>query len=159
MQITSWKNAKAAGKKHYFTGKMCKRGHICKRTVSNRNCIECNRQKNRKYWKNNPEIRKTNKQNRRAQKLAVGGRHTKNEILKLLKNQNNSCACCNTNIRRNYHVDHIIPLSDTIRSSNAAWNLQLLCPSCNLSKGAKDPSVWASENNVILSVDVLSALA
>jgi hypothetical protein len=35
------KRAKARGRKHFFTGKPCIRGHIAKRFVSTKNCIEC----------------------------------------------------------------------------------------------------------------------
>jgi len=40
MEIISRKEAKSQGLKRYFTGKPCKRGHICERYLSNR-CIEC----------------------------------------------------------------------------------------------------------------------
>jgi hypothetical protein len=33
--------AKARGLKRYFTGKPCKRGHVCERIISNRRCVEC----------------------------------------------------------------------------------------------------------------------
>lgn len=35
--------AKAQGRKTYFTGKPCKRGHIDQRLVANANCVQCNR--------------------------------------------------------------------------------------------------------------------
>lgn len=41
MQVISWKAAKAAGLKYFFTGKPCKRGHIDKRFVSSTQCKTC----------------------------------------------------------------------------------------------------------------------
>jgi hypothetical protein len=35
--------AKALGLKHYFTGKPCKHGHVAERSVSRRECMECDR--------------------------------------------------------------------------------------------------------------------
>ena len=45
------------------------------------------------------------------------------------------CADCKINVRRWNHVDHIVPLSKG--GTNLRQNLQLLCPACNLAKGAK----------------------
>jgi len=44
MEIVSRKIAKAAGQKYYFTGKLCKRGHIDKRFVSSFQCMACARE-------------------------------------------------------------------------------------------------------------------
>ena len=47
-----------------------------------------------------------------------------------------TCIYCGCRLDDNFHVDHIIPLT---REGTSNWpsNLQLLCPSCNPSKGAK----------------------
>lgn len=42
--------SKAAGDKHYFTGKPCKRGHVAKRVASTSNCCECMREDHFKYY-------------------------------------------------------------------------------------------------------------
>lgn len=42
-RIISKREAKAAGLRHYFTGRPCKRVHLCERLVSNGQCIECGR--------------------------------------------------------------------------------------------------------------------
>jgi 5-methylcytosine-specific restriction endonuclease McrA len=51
MKVVSRKGARAAGQKHYFTGKPCFRGHVSERTVSSGNCIECNQEPERKKCK------------------------------------------------------------------------------------------------------------
>jgi hypothetical protein len=40
---------------HYFTGTPCKRGHLANRLLSDRSCVECNKEKRAKYYKENPE--------------------------------------------------------------------------------------------------------
>lgn len=47
--IITHKDAKAQGLKLYFTGKSCKRGHVCERRVSNCYCVECEREARRKW--------------------------------------------------------------------------------------------------------------
>lgn len=52
-----------AAEKHYFTGEPCSRGHIAKRYISNRRCVECSsrpeeKERSAKYLK---EYRKTEK--------------------------------------------------------------------------------------------------
>lgn len=50
MKIITRKEAKALGLKRYFTGKPCKRGHICDRYVSD-SCVECKKD----YYQDNKE--------------------------------------------------------------------------------------------------------
>ena len=87
--------------------------------------------------------------NRRAKKLA-GGIHTAEEIKALASKQHFRCANpnCRTSIKRHRHIDHIIPLSRG--GLNSISNIQLLCPSCNLRKSAKDPFVWAQQQGRLL---------
>jgi 5-methylcytosine-specific restriction endonuclease McrA len=78
--------------------------------------------------------------NQRAMRKNADGRHTKQQISELFAKQRGSCADCGKNLEK-YHVDHITPLSKG--GSNAIYNLQLLCPSCNLRKSDKDPIIHA----------------
>lgn len=55
--IISKNDAIAAGLKHYFTGKPCKRGHIAKRAVIDRGCVVCSRIAGRKHYVANREKR------------------------------------------------------------------------------------------------------
>lgn len=56
---------------------------------------------------------------------------------------NKKCYWCNTKILdNNYHIDHYIPISKGGEHSND--NLVLSCPKCNLTKGAKDPFIFAN---------------
>lgn len=56
---------------------------------------------------------------------------------------NKKCYWCNIKIiDNNYHIDHYIPISKGGEHSND--NLVLSCPKCNLTKGAKDPFIFAN---------------
>ena len=52
--------------------------------------------------------------------------------------QDGHCAICGAFIDcdESYHIDHIKPYSKG--GATELFNLQLLCPSCNLRKGARD---------------------
>lgn len=79
--------------------------------------------------------------NRRALKRNADGKHTKQDVDALLAQQNNCCKACDADLLiSGFHVDHIFPLSRG--GSNWPWNLQILCPTCNISKNAKDFEKW-----------------
>lgn len=77
--------------------------------------------------------------NRRARVRNAGGSYTKDDIIRLMAEQEGKCATCGLPFGDDgYHVDHFIPLSRG--GSNDPSNLKLLHPTCNLKKGAKLPS-------------------
>jgi len=49
-EIITKQEAKARGLKYYFTGKMCKHGHVCERYTNSGDCVECVRERNRRYY-------------------------------------------------------------------------------------------------------------
>jgi 5-methylcytosine-specific restriction endonuclease McrA len=97
-------------------------------------------------------VEKAHKHNRRAQKINNGGRHTAQDILNLFTLQSGKCPYCSVELsstkRNSFHVDHVIPISKG--GSNGPENLQLLCPTCNLSKRAKLPEEFAAELGLLL---------
>jgi 5-methylcytosine-specific restriction endonuclease McrA len=90
---------------------------------------------NRKWKRNNKESVLTSQRNRRATKRMADGRHTKEDINFLYTAQKGCCAACKSALIKSYHVDHVQPLVDG--GSNDRYNLQLLCPPCNLRKHVK----------------------
>ncbi len=60
----------------------------------------------------------------------------KRQIDDLFNKQRGRCAICRGKLAKR-HIDHIKPLSKG--GAHAIWNLQLLCPPCNMRKHANDP--------------------
>lgn len=100
--------------------------------------------------KSRPEVRQRlaiNKQNRRAR--LCGGRLSQGLAKKLLVLQRCRCIACLVDLNEaGYHLDHIYPLA--LGGEHADSNIQLLCPTCNRLKNAKDPIEWAQENGRLL---------
>jgi 5-methylcytosine-specific restriction endonuclease McrA len=80
---------------------------------------------------------------RRALKNNAPGHHSKADIDRIFKAQRGRCGYCRVKLSSSYHVDHIQSLSRG--GHNGRRNLQILCQSCNLSKGAKDPIDYARQ--------------
>lgn len=65
------------------------------------------------------------------------------EILRI--KQMNKCNYCQI-ILHKFHIDHVMPLK--LGGGNNIENIQLLCPKCNLRKGAKHPDIFRKLINV-----------
>ena len=85
---------------------------------------------------------------RRARILGSEGKFTKADIDRIMKLQKCKCANCGKSLKGGHHIDHRIPVSKG--GSNGPENIELLCPPCNYSKGAKLPHVFAQENGRLL---------
>jgi len=91
-----------------------------------------------RWLKENPEYIVIREQNRRARKIANGGKLSKGIRDKLFNLQRGKCACgCGQDLGDNFHLDHIMPLA--LGGANEDWNMQLLTAKCNLQKHAKHP--------------------
>lgn len=110
--------------------------------------IELMRERFKKWYISNKEKSRENCRNRRARKINAPGTHTSNNEKQLFVLQKSKCAVCRSSIKKGYHVDHIVPLSKG--GSNSKENLQLLCPTCNLSKSAKDPIHFMQQRGFLL---------
>jgi len=76
-------------------------------------------------------------QNRRALRIANGGKLSSELPDKLYKLQKGKCACCGLPLGDDYHMDHIMPLA--LGGANEDWNIQLLRQRCNNQKSVKHP--------------------
>lgn len=102
-------------------------------------------------WRSrNPEKAKVIAVNRRARKRGASGRHSAADIASLFSMQRGKCAhpWCRSLLTKKLHVDHILPLA--LGGSNDRTNLQLLCQTCNCSKGAKHPIDFAQRHGMLL---------
>jgi len=57
--------------------------------------------------------------------------------------QPKQCEYCGTDCAEDYQVDHIVPIAKG--GEHQTHNLAIACPSCNLSKGGKDPDQFLDE--------------
>lgn len=106
-----------------------------------------------KLWRDRNKDRvSASKRNRRAALRCATGTHSGKDIEILVSRQKRRCANCLCSLDRigksNVHVDHIQPIANG--GSNDKYNLQILCKSCNLSKGSIDPGLWAKKNGRLL---------
>lgn len=49
MEIITRQNAHASGKRHFYTGRPCKYGHVAQRFVDNGSCVECHKSRRKRY--------------------------------------------------------------------------------------------------------------
>lgn len=97
----------------------------------------------------NPEAHRIRLQNRRARKLAAGGKLSSGLSDRLFKLQRGKCACgCKQPLGTDYHLDHIMPL--TLGGTNTDDNIQLLTATCNQQKHAKHPVDFMQQRGFLL---------
>jgi len=100
---------------------------------------------NRAKWKEcNRDRLKIYSHNRRAK--SSGGRLSIDIVDRLMHKQGGRCVYCKVELDTR-HIDHIMPIA--LGGTNTDDNVQLLCPPCNLSKGAKHPLDFAKERGII----------
>jgi 5-methylcytosine-specific restriction endonuclease McrA len=109
---------------------------------------EKRRQIGREWSARNPEHTKAKTREYRARKRGADGSHTAADVKKLLGLQRCRCAICKADISSGYHVDHVMPLA--LGGSNDKANIQLLCQTCNTSKGAKHPVDFMQKRGYLL---------
>lgn len=109
---------------------------------------EENRAKQRKRYAENKDYFKPYIKARKARIRASNGSFSALQIKKMLIDQGCKCIYCKIDISKNYHADHIIPVSKG--GNSFIENIQLLCPTCNLRKRAKMPEDYAREIGLLI---------
>ena len=97
------------------------------------------------YRKKNPDKVAEFTQRRKSQTL---GRLPRGAIKKIGDYQRWLCVICRCDVSKSYHVDHIMPLAKG--GKHEPKNIQILCPSCNVRKSAKDPIEYMQERGFLL---------
>ncbi len=94
-------------------------------------------------------VGKAHQHRRRAQKKAILGTLTAQQIQEKLKAQKHKCYYCFAKFEKVkgcyvYHLEHTIPISRTEHNPRHDMNYVVLsCPHCNLSKNNKLPHEWS----------------
>lgn len=99
----------------------------------------------KRYRKKNPEKVREFTLRRKSRKY---GRLPRGTVAKIGQYQKWKCAICKTDIAKNFHVDHIMPLAKG--GMHEPTNIQLLCPTCNVRKSAKHPVDYMQELGFLL---------
>lgn len=148
------------GKRRYFTGLPCKRGHIAERLVSTYVCLECAKIQNRiwaianrrkvaltkhQWWRANKEkVALGSRQWRRAHRGVMNAENARRRAQKLKATPSWLTEAQWRAIRKVYElaaqkgltVDHVIPLqNERVCGLHVPWNLQLLSKEQNSKKG------------------------
>jgi 5-methylcytosine-specific restriction endonuclease McrA len=112
--------------------------------------LPANRERMRQWAKDNPERYsqscKARNHARRSRERNAPGKWTADDIDKLFDQQKRRCAACRVSIKKGYEIDHKQPLSKG--GTNYISNIQLLCFSCNRSKGSRPHEVWLAERSL-----------
>ena len=156
--------ARDIGSKAYFTGLLCKQGHIEKRWTVTGNCSKCQRVRTDNWAKNNPDKHQayclskqkkdsTNRSSRKhyqKNKAHYIAKEAKKRALKLLattlwgQDQVSEFYLKAKELERlnpgtKYHVDHVVPLvGKNVCGLHNHFNLQILTETENKRKG----NVW-----------------
>lgn len=104
---------------------------------------ERERQRILRWHAEHPENHRAADARRRARKLQAGGEHTAGDIRRQGNMQRWRCWWCGKKCKKQYHVDHLIPLAQG--GHNGPGNIVIACPRCNLSKHDNLPSDWAGK--------------
>jgi len=78
-----------------------------------------------------------------------------NFLENIKKQQNNLCPICKNSYEKvGYNIEHIVPLAkakteEEVINLFGLWNLSLMCPNCNFSKGKREYSTWLKEKKYV----------
>jgi 5-methylcytosine-specific restriction endonuclease McrA len=94
------------------------------------------------YARNNPDKIRIIKSNYKFKRRALEKTGASTKELKIwLSKQHKICYWCNKKCDDDFHIDHYLPLSKG--GLHKIENLVISCPTCNLTKSAKDPYEYA----------------
>lgn len=121
----------ADSQRRYYEANRCKLSEWHRRYREENECKLA--EWRRRYRRENPDISRAHHRNRRALKIANGGRVSASEWQSVLARFDGQCAKCGAN--EDIHMDHVVPLSKG--GSHSVDNIQPLCATCNMRKHTK----------------------
>lgn len=161
------KEAVAQDSTYYFTGKMCKNGHVSARFTSNKNCVMCVNARNRKrtrsgYWKDFGDQEYKEKKRKYAKEYVKKNKLSCEERGRRRRDIERRATCCTVEGKRKmratylraslmavetgvpYQVDHIIPLlHPMVCGLHVPANLQIITEAENRAKANYfNPDDW-----------------
>jgi 5-methylcytosine-specific restriction endonuclease McrA len=97
------------------------------------------RDNHRRYRRNDPgKVRAANRRCWERNSAKYKAAHDAWMDALLFSEQDGKCPYCYDDLNKTgFQIDHYIPI--ILGGANEDWNAQLLCPSCNKSKGGKHP--------------------
>lgn len=101
-----------------------------------------------RWDKNNPIKKRIHRENRRARERNAVGKLSADISQRLLALQKGKCAICGVVLSARYDLDHIVPI--VLGGENSDRNMQVLCVTCNRSKGKKHPATFMRERGWLL---------
>ncbi len=96
----------------------------------------------------NQSQRRAYSNNARALRIRAEGLLSDNLLDRLYKLQKGKCPCCRKPLGKDFHMDHIVPVSKG--GPNSDENIQLLRSRCNLVKSAMDPVLFMQLNGFLI---------
>ena len=91
----------------------------------------------RAWQRENPDSLRAIRHRYRARKNENGKPMSSREYRSWEESQDKVCFYCDTDCSGGYHVDHFYPIAKG--GVHQSHNLVIACPTCNLSKGDRDP--------------------
>lgn len=167
MELISPDEARARGLKRYFTGEVCKNGHVAERMLSNWRCIECLKKNRLVYLRRRRRERPGSmseidrRAHQRHKDYKVEWARGPGKLSKQLDKQRRRAGPAmppwadQDEIKRIYAerpdgmvVDHIVPLKHfteegyPVSGLHVPWNLQYIPQSKNAAKTPRDRYGW-----------------
>lgn len=137
-------NARRSAKKKYDAHPEAMRRRAAAWRSANKEKVKA---MNAAWYAANPSAMRVKNATRRARKLKAGGNYTERDVRELFALQKGRCPVCHDELVE-YHVDHVVPLA--LGGGNGRYNIQLLCPDCNIHKHAKHPVQFMQERGFLL---------
>lgn len=107
------------------------------------------RELSREWREQNRDKVRLNNRRRKEKVKSAEGFHDVEDIHNLYSMQKGKCAGCFKKLKgKDYHVDHVQPLA--LGGTNWPSNLQLMCPTCNMSKGGRPAEEFYQKRGFLL---------